>query len=246
MTDSALFESSLVAAVQRPWSIATYQQALNVLSDEAFDALLNAADELIGIQRALAHDGQSVLTELFRDVSPNGVMRWQHYPTDDSADPETGAMFYYHAHEAGERPCEEHGHFHLFIRSPSGEGFSHVVACSMSADGRLRSLFTTNRWVTDETWCPAPALCAAYPSDFVIERARPSWLVVRWLMAVVAIFSSCIDALLKARDAAVHACQSDEATAWEDRQMQVLSEMPVDLLAALTAIQQEGVRRYSA
>ena len=246
MTDSALLESTLAAAVQRPWSVVTYQQALNALSEEAFDALLNAADELIGIQRALAHDGQTVLAELFREMTVDSVTRWQHYPPDDSADPETGALFYYHAHEAGERPCDEHGHFHLFIRSPSGEGFSHVVACSMSADGCLRSLFTTNRWVTDETWCPAPALCAAYPSDFVIERARPSWLVVRWLMAVVSVFSPCIDELLMVRDAVLCACEGDEATVWEDRQMQVLSEMPVALLAALTAIQQEGLRRYSA
>ncbi len=226
--------------------MATYQQALDALPDEAFDALLDAADALIGIHRALAHDGQSILTELFRDLPAESVTRWQHYPPDDSADPETGALFYYHAHEAGERPQDEHGHFHLFIRSPSGEGFSHVVACSMAADGRLRSLFTTNRWVTNEAWCPAPALCAAYPSDFVIERARPSWLVVRWLMAVVAIFSPCIDALLTARDDALRACEGDEATVWEDRQLQVLSEMPVELLAALTAIQQEGLRRYSA
>ena len=127
-----------------------------------------------------------------------------------------------------------------------GEGFSHMVACSMSADGHLRSLFTTNRWVTDENWCPAPTVCAAYPSDFVIERARPSWLVVRWLMTVVSVFSPCIDELLVARDAVLRACEEDEATVWEDRRLHVLSEMPIDLLASLAAIQQEGLRRYTA
>ncbi|WP_407275495.1 DUF6969 family protein [Halothiobacillus sp. DCM-1] len=215
-------------------------------SDERFELILEAADELLAIHRALQRDRQTVLTELLRDVPSVAIDRWQHYPADDSQDSETGAMFYYHAHEAGERPEDEHGHLHLFIRAPSGEGFSHVVACSMAADGRLRSLFTTNRWVTDETWCSAEHLISVYRDEFVIDRARPSWLVVRWLMALTQVLSPYIDSLLRARDQVVAEFAGGISAVAENRDLHVITETPVDLFAVLVQIQQEGIRRYSA
>ncbi len=236
----------LPAAVVLHWSNSRFQQALQRQADEDFDAFLDAADELLGIQRALQHDGQSILTELLRDVPDGAIHRWQHYPADDSADPATGALFYYHAHDPGERPDDEHGHFHLFVRHPAAEGFTHVVACSMAANGTLRSLFTTNRWVTDEVWCPAALLCPNYQAGFVIDRARPSWLVVRWLMALITVLSPCIDELLEARDAELASFEGGAAGVSENRDLHVVSELPIDLLAALTVIQQEGLRRYPA
>lgn len=241
-----MVSQSLVTPVSLDASIARYQAALLGLPEESFEPLLAAADELLIIHRALLNDGQSVLTELLRDVPDSAISCWQHYPPDDSLDEESGARFYYHAHEVGERPNDEHGHFHLFVRSPLGDGFSHLVACSLAADGRVRSLFTTNRWVTDEQWCPAPILCSAYREGFVIDRARPSWLVVRWLMALVVVLSPCIDDLLIARDEAVASFDGGIQVIAEDRDHHVLSEMPVELLAVLGAIQQEALRRYPA
>ena len=116
----------------------------------------------------------------------------------------------------------------------------------MAANGTLRSLFTTNRWVTDEVWCPAALLCPNYQAGFVIDRARPSWLVVRWLMALITVLSPCIDELLEARDAELASFEGGAAGVSENRDLHVVSELPIDLLAALTVIQQEGLRRYPA
>ncbi|MHB9020573.1 MAG: DUF6969 family protein [Halothiobacillus sp.] len=223
-----------------------YRDWLQGLSDDAFDEVLASADEFFAINRALVNDQQTILSELLRDASEASLSRWQHYPADDAADPESGAMFYYHAHDAGERPDGEHGHFHLFIRPGPGAEFSHFVALSMDAQGGIRSIFTTNRWVTDEQFRPAQALIDLLPDAFVIDRARPSWLVSRWLMMVTRLIQPQISRVLLARDHAltwsgVHALDEQSG---EDRARHVLSEEPVDILGVLSVIQSVGQKRY--
>lgn len=234
-----------------PWPaqlVAIYQPWLCALPDTDFEELLDAADEFYVIHRALAQDGLTILDELLRDQTDVTLLRWQHYPEGDVEDPDTGAMYYYHAHDQSERPVEEHGHFHLFVRPESSAGFSHVVGVSLDAQGQVRTAFTTNRWVTDEEIRPASEVLSLLPDRFVIDRVRPSWLVSRWLMMVPRLIWPQIVQLLQDRDAALS--WSGEAglsaTVAEDRSLQVLSEERIDLIAVLSLIQQEAQSRYQA
>lgn len=243
--------SAETTEVVSAWSaaeVAFYELWLRALPDPDFESLLDAADEFYAIHRALAQDGLTILTELLRDEPDVPLRRWQHYPENDVTDSVTGAMFYYHAHDQSERPPEEHGHFHLFVRPASSEGFAHVVGVSMDAQGQVRTAFTTNRWVTDEAIRPAAEVLALLPDRFVIDRARPSWLISRWLMVVPRLIWPQIVRLLQNRDTALAWGGETElpASVSEDRSRQVLSEEAVDLMAVLSLVQQEARSRYQA
>jgi hypothetical protein len=207
------------------------------------DAGLAALDEWAAIEQALVADGQSILTELFREHADSGFGYWEHFPADDALDARSGARFYYHAHDPAEWSREEHGHFHLFIPSDTEVGFSHVVAVSMAPDGTPQRLFTTNEWVTGEQVVPAADLLGVLPGGFEINRSRPSWLVGRWLGALVALAMPQIDTLLRARDEALagEGGEWPEPVVIEDRGRHVLSESALDMTALA-----EAWARYAA
>lgn len=204
-------------------------------AQEWVDAGLAALDEWRSIQSALDADRQTVLTELFRDHADSGFDYWSHFPEDDARDPISGARFYYHAHDPSEWSLTEHGHFHLFVGEPDGPGFSHVVGVSMDAGGQPRRLFTTNGWVTGESMQSAKDVLSRLPQGFEINRARPSWLVGRWLTSLVALVMPEIEALLLARDRALGAANGawPDPVVLEDRERHVLSECPLDMQAVL-------------
>jgi hypothetical protein len=56
----------------------------------------------------------------------------------------------------------EHGHFHLFAQLGKDDRqiprYTHLLGIAVDARGLPLRLFTTNRWVTDETWLPAPSV----------------------------------------------------------------------------------------
>jgi hypothetical protein len=224
-----------------------YRDWLVQLPEPDFDELVSVAQEFFDMNQALINDQQTILSELLRDEPESPVLRWQHYPSEDVLDPDSGAMYYYHAHADGERPQDEHGHFHLFIRPEPTADFSHFVGVSIDPRGAIRSLFTTNRWVTDEYFRPAKDMISMLPEAFVVNRMRPSWLVSRWLMLLVRLCEPHIRQLLIARD---------EFLGWdgdgelpielaENRSKQVLSEAFVDIYAVLSLVQEVGQQRYS-
>ena len=202
---------------------------------EWVEAGLAALDEWRSIQAALDADSQTVLTELFRDHDDSGFDYWAHFPADDARDPVSGARFYYHAHDPSDWSLEEHGHFHLFISDPNEPGFSHVVAISMDAKGWPRRLFTTNAWVTGEAMRPAPELLARLPQAFEINRARPSWLVGRWLTCLLALVTPQVSELLLERDRSISGAEGrwPDPAVLEDRERHVLSECSLDIADVL-------------
>lgn len=229
-------------------SLDDYRDWLTQLPEQDFEEIIRVAQEFFDMNRALINDQQTILGELLRDEPDSPVLRWQHYPADDVQDLDTGAMYYYHAHAAGERPQDEHGHFHLFIRPEPSTDFSHFVGVSVDARGAVRSLFTTNRWVTDEHLRSANELVSMLPEAFVVNRARPSWLISRWLMLLVRLCEPHIQRLLFARDEFLGWAGDTDlpVEVAEDRSKQVLSEEFIDIYAVLTVVQQMGLQRYSA
>lgn len=216
-----------------------------MLTREELEALSEAAREAMTCQRVLAKTGDSVVGELLRGAGT--FYEWRHYPPGDVYDVEYHAQYYYHAHSETERPVGEHGHFHTFLRPqgmPDGllpvdgqpprggdnEALSHLVGVAMSRAGLPVRLFTTNRWVTGETWYAADSVMRML-DHFVIDHARPSWPVNRWITAIVRLFRPQITELLRRRDIVVarHAENGRLETVFEDRTLEVLSEVPVSI-----------------
>ncbi len=222
-----------------------YSHWLSSLTDDAFDEVADAAERVVQIHQALLNDGVTLQAELFRDRADLAITAWEHYPADDCRDPETGAMFYYHAHEPGEWQRDEHGHFHLFVRSDARGDFTHAIAIAMDAHGLPNALFATNGWVTDEKMLPASDVLQLLEERWEINRAKPSWLVVQWLGAMLKLLRSHTARLLHSRDQTLEWVDGrpPNSRVLDDRNRHILSEVPVDLPTLLEAIQAEARMR---
>ena len=180
--------------------------------------LEQARKEALFCQHVLAKSGDSVLRATLGDswsgggsVSGDGdqeIVAWQHYPPKDVFDPETGAQWYYHCHPAEDVAAQdvakgqaiEHGHFHCFVRPDGLDGpIHHLVAIGVDARGQLVRLFTVNHWVVGDDWLDALETISLLPR-FDVQLDHPSYLVNRWLTAIVRLYSHEISDLIKTRD----------------------------------------------
>jgi hypothetical protein len=109
--------------------------------------------------------------------------------------------------------------------------FSHLAAIAMDAAGEPVRLFTTNRWVTGETWYAA-ADVAAMLDRFVIDVERPSWPLNRLISALFALFRPQLIELVHARDRAVMSFRRrrrGKVHVFEDRRLEVTSAVDIDV-----------------
>jgi hypothetical protein len=115
---------------------------------------------------------------------------------------------------------------------------AHLVGISTDPSGRVIRLFTTNRWVTGEVWYDADSAIRML-DRFAMTKGAPSPELNRWVSAVVRMFRPQIEDLLRARDArlAQFRAAHPDSDALEDRSLQVTSELPVDFLAQILAIE---------
>ena len=149
---------------------------------------------------------------------------WDHYPDGDVYDHETHSQYYYHAHPPEERSKKyghEHGHFLTFLRPksfPTGikpvpltdlekpespnDALCHLIGISMNQAGYPIRFFTTNRWVTGETWYKAEHVIKML-DHFVMDLAYPSWPVNIWITSMIQLFRPQIEDLIRERESIV-------------------------------------------
>ena len=182
-----------------------------------------ALAEIAFCEAVLAKGGQTVLTETFAGVS--SIDAWEHYPPGDVFDPASNAQWFYHCHPASEGSVE-HGHFHCFLRPEGPQGqIHHLVAVGVDANGRLLRLFTVNQWVVGDDWADAEATIPLL-SRFDMQMPRPSYLVNRWLTAVLVAHEAEIIDLLRERDRVLaQHVPADGVPVREDRSLEVTSEL---------------------
>ena len=117
--------------------------------------------------------------------------------------------------------------------------FSHIVAISLDRSGAPFRLFTTNRWVTGETWYAAEDVIAML-DRFSIELARPGWPVNRWLCALTRFYRADIIALLRERDAAIMGWRRrrrGKVHVFEDSRLEILSSIEIDPVDRLRRVE---------
>ena len=226
----------------------TEDDVVNVkdLPRNELDMMLAAGEEIRECNRVLEKTDDNIVGEILRDQGK--FFEWDHYPKGDVYDNETHAQHFYHAHPQKLR-SGEHGHFHTFLRAkgmPAGikpapyggdvewpkgdDALSHLIAISMDKKGFPIALFSTNRWVTGETWYSANDVCAML-DYFVIDHARPSWPVNRWITAMLRLFRPQIRKLVRERDTAVEAWRRKhpDCDVFEDRELEITSRQPIDV-----------------
>lgn len=193
-----------------------------------------AAQQVLAQQLAYAERGTSLAQAAL--AGARQCVEWAHYPRSDVVDPVRGTRFYYHAHPAAERAPGEHGHFHIFAPHAAQGGFFHLAGLSLDARGLPLRLFTTNQWVTGETWCDAATVLAALPGFAVETRGRLA-PVARWLGAALALWAPQLDALVRERDALVaeRARREPRDAVLADRRLHIVSQCAVDLPSTLAS-----------
>ena len=246
---------SVVAAVSPPVSLSIPQPDLSALPVERLEAMHDAAATILQCQHVLAKSGMSVISEVLR--GQGDFVIWDRYPKGDVHDGETHSQYFYHSHTPQEMAAGENGHFHLFVRpeaheprlepwllpgavapEATSERFAHIGAISVDAHGRPLRLFTTNRWVTNETLYRAADVIRLI-DHFAIELAHPNWAVNRWLNAMVILYRPQLEDLLRRRDAVLEAWAAKyrETDVLEDRRLQNTSDVQIDLAGQIRAIE---------
>lgn len=125
--------------------------------------------------------------------------------------------------------------------APAGEPdepWVHLAAIAMDRAGRPLGLFTTNRWVTGETWYAAADVAASL-DHFRIGGDAPSPLDC-WITAMIGLFRPTIARLLAERDAAVMSFRRrrrGKVHVLEDRRLEVTSWTPLDVDAEIRRVQ---------
>ena len=229
-------------------------------STKKLRAMMEAGLEVLECHRVLAHTGDNIVGELLPTAGT--FYEYDHCPPGDIFDHDTQCQYYYHAHREG-----EHGHFHIFMREKGmpkdcrparqskaeylkkgEEKFCHLVAISMDSTGIPTRLFTTNRWVTAESWYTAKDVLAMI-ERFEIGHAKPAWVVNRWITAMLRLFRPQIAEILKLRDVAVAKWKKEHPgeDVFEDREFMLpsMTEISVDnqIRALLQEIDRRGKKR---
>jgi len=221
---------------RRPFIDPPLEVDLEQLSRDDVAEMRAAAKEVRECHRVLARANLNVVGEVLR--GHEAFYEEDHYPTGDVLDRETGAQYYYHAHRGNDL---EHGHFHTFVRqrgfpadlaATAPEGWNtrrqvkdqvvHLVAISMDEWGYPKALFATNAWVTNESWYPAEGV-EQLVERFIVDHAYPSWPTNRWITAMLRLFRPQVGALLRHRDAVLHAWSREhgDADPLHDRDLEV-------------------------
>jgi hypothetical protein len=109
--------------------------------------------------------------------------------------------------------------------------WSHLVAIAMDATGAPLRFFTTNRWVTGETWYPAADVVQML-DRFALGEGGPSPLLNRWIAALLGLYKPQLVELIGRRDAAVmdwRRRRRAKVHVLEDQRLEVTSVLPIDL-----------------
>ncbi len=195
-------------------------------------ALRQHAGRLLDATQAFVAAGSSVAAAM---VGGREYHEWAHYPPEDACSA-TGLRVYYHAHAAAQRLPGEHGHFHVFMENGTAPGdFSHLIGLSLDAHGLPLRVFTTNQWVTAETWVPAAVVCRHLARACFDGMQLAA--VGDWLHAALGLFMPQICQCVQLRDARVAALYAQgQAGVLADRRRPVLSQCRIDLARQIQAL----------
>lgn len=228
------------------------------LTREDLEIMEAAGEDIRECYRVLTKVGGNVVGEILRHEGT--FYEWDHYPKGDVYDRDTHAQYYYHAHRGAEN---EHGHFHTFLRRkgmpakmdpvpydgdaevPTGDDvITHFGAISMDKQGYPTHLFTTNRWVTGESWFKAGDVRAML-DYFMIDHAWPSWPTNRWISAMLSLFRPQIFALLDQRDLTMADWQRryPDVDVYEDRGLEITSMAEISVEDQMMRIRRELAAR---
>lgn len=226
---------------------------LSNYSTSTLHALLEAGELVRKSCQALDKAGLNLVGECLK--GQGDFYEFSHYPADDVYDADSKSQYYFHTHRG---LSGEYGHFHTFLRAggmptslkpikntgqepwPSGsEALSHLICISMNQQGYPIGLFTTNRWVTGETWYDAESVIEMLDS-FSIDHAHPNLAVNQWITAIFRLYRSEIHELIMLRDQKIKHWRKSHpgSDVFEDRKLEITSYQTINVDLKINEIEQ--------
>lgn len=215
------------------------------LERKTLERMAEAGITVVDCMRDLHLSGSNLVLETLRGCGD--FTEWEHYPPDDVRDLKSHAQYYFHAHPPDGRDAPDYGHFHMFMgregisdtinpvasclsNRENNTGLCHIIALSMSPNGLPERLFTTNRWVTGDTWYAADDVIEIL-NGFAVDLDVPSLALNRWLTAMLVLFLPQIEDLLHERDRRISQWQLQHpmADVFEDRRLEITSAIDISL-----------------
>jgi len=224
----------------------------DALARERLEEMAAAGAEIEDCYRRLRKAGQNVVGQVL--AHQGTFYEYDHYPKGDVFDNETHSQYYYHAHRGS---SGEHGHFHTFLRAggmpaeigpvpyegegehPTGaDALTHFVAISMNRPGYPIGLFTTNRWVTGETFYAAGDVTRML-DRFRLDHTYPCLATNIWISAMIRLFRPQIEVLLDERDRVIAkwAAAHPDRDVYEDRELEITSSAAISVSKQIEAVE---------
>jgi hypothetical protein len=197
---------------------------------------MTPAAELRNLLEELERKGTSVI-DLVRGGQP--VEPWRLYPAESGIfDRRTRCQFYYHSHGSE----HEAGHFHtvrLFA-----DHTVHLVAISMTPGGWPQALVTLNLWAIGDVYESAANLRRYVHSFHLAVQVGPP-VLVRFVNLVFRAFGTEIEQLQeeKIETLAAYRAAHPAHDIFEDRSLEILSRVAVDVRASARGVVSTGPRR---
>ena len=221
--------------------------------ESALHTMLEAAETVRRSCGALEKAGLNLVGECLK--GQGDFYEFSHYPVDDVYDADSHSQYYFHTHRG---LSGEYGHFHTFLRTagmhkslspikntgkeswPSGaDALSHLICISMNRQGYPIGLFTTNRWVTGESWYDADAVIQMLEC-FSVDHAHPNLAVNQWITAIFRLYRFEIIELIKMRDQKIKDWRASypKIDVFEDRKLEITSYQTIDVDLKINDVKQ--------
>ena len=232
------------------------QRSLRVDQAE-IERMAAAALVISDCHRELAARQRNIVTEVMAGEA--AISEWLHYPDGEAYDPQSHAQYFYHAHPGRPPREHGHFHTFLRaegmpagvaplllpeiavadapvlapqappLKRGSREEVSHLVAIAVDSRGEPIQLFTTNRWVTGETWYRADDVIRML-DRFAVNEPEPSEPLNRWVGGILRLFRPQIAALLRARDDTIVTWRRRRRShVFEDPTLEITSSLDISL-----------------
>lgn len=188
-------------------------------------SLTVAQQDVMAVHMHYARRGKSLASAAL--AGAKSFVSWVHYPADDAKDAQHRSRFYYHAHDAQDMMRGEHGHFHVFVdlsNRMDGQDLLHVIGISLNGMGEPIRLFSTNQWVTGETYRPTSEM-APWVRNFCIHAKGRLTPLGRWLTALIALYEQEVVQLLYERDHVLQTHAQGLTKALNDRSLHFTSQL---------------------
>jgi hypothetical protein len=187
---------------------------------------VSATTQLAELLTSLDRRGETVIDLLCGDQPREP---WRLYPGEYGIfDRRSRCQFYFHAHRG---TSYEAGHIHTVRLFP--DHTAHIVAISLAEDGWPQALFTVNLWAVGDADEP-PERLQHFARHFRLDERRGPAEAVRFVNLIFRAFLPEIEALQEAKTAAlaVYRTRHPERDPFEDRDLEILSRIPIDVRAA--------------